>query len=75
MKKFLFVALAIFTLLIITACSATTENSNKTANKQAASSESAASESPKILRGPNVTLVAEKGTQKLSNGRCSISPG
>ncbi|GAY76769.1 multicopper oxidase family protein [Sporolactobacillus inulinus] len=68
MKKFLFVALVIFTLLIITACSATTENSNKTANKQAASSESAASESPKILRGPNVTLVAEKGTQKLSNG-------
>lgn len=63
MKKFLFVALTVFTLLIITACSATTENSNKVANKQ-----SAASESPKILRGPNITLVAEKGTQKLSNG-------
>lgn len=63
MKKFLFVALAVFTLLIITACSATTENSNKMGNKQ-----SAASESPKILRGPNITLVAEKGTQKLSSG-------
>ncbi|RYL93441.1 multicopper oxidase family protein [Sporolactobacillus sp. THM7-4] len=63
MKKFLFVVLAVFTLLIITACSATIENSNKAANKQ-----SAASESPKMLRGPNITLVAEKGTQKLSNG-------
>ncbi|MFX3618758.1 MAG: multicopper oxidase family protein [Sporolactobacillus sp.] len=63
MKKVLFVTLTVFTLLIITACSGTAENSNKTDPKQ-----SVASESPKILRGPNITLVAEKGKQKLSSG-------
>lgn len=68
MKKLLFVALAVFTLLLVSACSATTENNSKAANKQAVGSKLAESGSPKILRGPNITLVAKKGTQKLSNG-------
>lgn len=68
MKKLLFVAVAVFTLLIITACSATTGNSNKAIRNSAVNKESTASQSPKILRGQNITLVAKKGTQKLSNG-------
>ncbi|EST11515.1 multicopper oxidase family protein [Sporolactobacillus laevolacticus] len=67
MKRFLFVALAAFTLLMITACSATTaDNNQKKTNMNG--NESAASQAPKILRSPNITLVAQKGTQKLSNG-------
>ncbi|WP_010632600.1 multicopper oxidase family protein [Sporolactobacillus vineae] len=67
MKKFLLIVIAVFALLIINACSASTENKNA-ASQQTAGSNSAASKSPSILRGPNITLVAEKGTQKLSNG-------
>lgn len=67
MKKFLLVVIAVFALLIINACSASTEN-NKASRQQTAGSNSAASKSPTPLRGPNITLVAEKRAQKLSNG-------
>lgn len=68
MKKLLFVAVAGFALLLITACSANTENSNKAIDQQEAGSEFATSQSPQIIKGPNITLVAKKGTQKLSSG-------
>lgn len=69
MKRVFFAAMAVSALLLITACSAATKSNSRSGdNTAAAGSESAVSSSAGILRGPNITLVAEKGTQKLGNG-------
>lgn len=61
MKQIVLTLTIIFVFSILTACSSGT-TAPKT--KQPAS----ASQPPKILRGPNITLIAKKGTQQLANG-------
>ncbi|RYL87523.1 multicopper oxidase family protein [Sporolactobacillus sp. THM19-2] len=68
MKKLLFAAVIGFALLIFTACSANTENGNEGTAQQEAGGETATLPSPQILKGPNITLVAKKGAQKLKSG-------
>lgn len=61
MKKIVLAFMAIFILSVITACSSDTSTSKTSHSAKA-------SQPPKILHGPNITLVAKKGTQQLANG-------
>lgn len=70
MKRSILTAIAVSTISLITACSAATSGTtgDKNTNQNKTSAKATAVEPLKILKGPDITLVAKEEKQEIGNG-------
>lgn len=70
MKRFILTAVTVSVISLIAACSATTNTTNdhKNMDDKKTTQTETATKPLKVVKGPEVTLVAKEEKQKLSNG-------